>query len=521
MPTRESRQIEPAASLFRALGEGSVVAERFKIERLIARGGMATVFLARQIGLGRSVALKIVHPAEEDAESREAFQARFRLEANTLASLNHPHIVTIYDYGETDDGECFIAMEYVEGPRFARLLKEGPLDPGRAVDLVLQVCRALRYAHSKGVIHRDIKLSNVLIGKDEHGDEHVKVVDFGLVKITGNDQKLTSHGLVLGSPHFMAPEQVRGDDLDHRADLYSVGILLYCSLTGRYPFHGASRTATMTAHLSRVAPPFSELEPSRAYPPGLEAVVLKSLCKEPDRRQQDMDALIAQLLPFASGPQDLPSMVGAEPSSLVRQAPEPEGPKRGLLVLVGAVAFSLGLVLFLALLGSFNGPDETVAVLPSSLPRAALAPAPLASPVVEPVEDGPEIPVTPDVVETTQPVAKSAPARRAQPKGPSTTSPSRPAAQGSAATAEPDPTGLDPSPSVGAAGSDEPSVEPKPGPPAESEAASLAVTPATDLSDPWDGAGEEPTSTDPGGQGEEALRLWDQTGSDLRDPWGD
>ena len=223
---------------------GSIIADRYQVDRLIARGGMAAVYLAQHIKLNRAIALKILSPPP-DAEDPSSFEERFRLEAETLAQLDHPNIVTLHDYGETEDGRFFLAMEYVEGPRLSDLLREGPLPVDRALRLIIQVCAGLRYSHKKGVVHRDLKPSNLLIRTREDGEEQVKVVDFGLVKLTEADQSITRAGLILGSPHCMAPEQVKGLRVDVRTDIYAVGILLFRSLTGQYPFHGPNSAATM------------------------------------------------------------------------------------------------------------------------------------------------------------------------------------------------------------------------------------------------------------------------------------
>ncbi|MDP2310508.1 MAG: protein kinase [Pseudomonadota bacterium] len=273
---------------------GPVVAGRYRVERLIARGGMAAVFLAEHIALRRRVALKILHPPP-DADESGNFEKRFRLEAETLATLDHPNIVTLYDYGEAEDGRFYLAMEYIEGPRFTDLLGHGALPPDRAIRLILEVCAALRYAHKRGVIHRDLKPSNLLIGADSEGGERLKVVDFGLVKVAEVDQSLTREGLVLGSPHCMAPEQVRGGDIDQRADIYAIGILLFRSLTGVYPFHGATSTATMVAHLNEPIPTFASVAPELRVPGRLEDVVRRCLSKRPADRYPDASALMEDL----------------------------------------------------------------------------------------------------------------------------------------------------------------------------------------------------------------------------------
>ena len=301
--------VQPAGGGLRGpvLAAGTLIGGKFRIEKRIARGGQASVYLARQEPLNRPVALKLLSPPSYEAteEERDGFEQRFLLEARTLASLDHPNIVTLFDYGETDDGRYYLAMEYISGGRFLDLLKVGRLDPGRAVGLVLQVAQALRYAHKRGVVHRDVKNSNVLVRTLDNGEEQAKVVDFGLVKLSRVDSGLTQSGMILGSPHFMAPEQATGQAVDHRADIYATGVLLYCGLTGKYPFEGPHATAIITAHVTRDVPSFASIAPEARIPEGLESIVRRCLEKKPGRRYPSMDALVAELMPYHSG-------VGAE-----------------------------------------------------------------------------------------------------------------------------------------------------------------------------------------------------------------
>lgn len=277
-----------------------MIAAKYRIERRLARGGQATVYLASQLPLNRPVALKILAPPSGEMTDEEivSFEQRFLLEARTLAALDHPNIVTIFDYGETGDGRFYLAMEYIDGQRFLDLLRSGRLDPGRAVDLTLQICKALRYSHRHGVVHRDVKNSNVLVRIDDQGQEQVKVVDFGLVKLARVDSTITQTGMILGSPHFMAPEQATGEGVDHRVDIYATGVLLYCALVGEYPFDGPHATAIITAHMTRTARPLGEVAPEAVIPAGLEAVVFHCLEKTPEQRYPSMDGLIADLRPY-------------------------------------------------------------------------------------------------------------------------------------------------------------------------------------------------------------------------------
>lgn len=279
-----------------------LMAGRYRIERRLARGGQASVYLAYQVPLNRPVALKVlVPPPESTPQELKAFEERFLLEARTLASLDHPNIVVVHDYGEVGGGRYYIAMEYIEGERFSDVLRSRPLNPLRMLKLVYQVCAALRYAHRRGVIHRDIKNSNVMIRKDENGEERVKVVDFGIVKLMEHDAHITQVGAILGSPHFMAPEQAKGEAINHQADIYSVGVLLYCALVGRYPFNGSNSTAILTAHLTQDVPPFDTVDPTLGLPRELENIVRKCLAKQPFERFADVDALMEALKPYVDG----------------------------------------------------------------------------------------------------------------------------------------------------------------------------------------------------------------------------
>lgn len=300
-PTQDSLDTQsPYARKGGIIAPGTVIAGKYRVERRLARGGQASVYLASQVPLDRPVALKILAPppGEYTAEEQATFEQRFLLEARTLAALDHPNIVTIHDYGDTGDGRFYLAMEYVSGCRLLDVLKDGRMDPTRAVDLTLQVCTALRYAHQRGVIHRDVKNSNVLVRTTDDGTEQVKVVDFGLVKLSRIDTTITQTGMILGSPHFMAPEQATGENLDHRADIYATGVLLFCALMGKYPFDGPHATAIITAHMTRPPPRFEEVNPEAAIPEGLESIVRRCLEKRAEDRFPHMDALMAELQPF-------------------------------------------------------------------------------------------------------------------------------------------------------------------------------------------------------------------------------
>ncbi len=281
---------------------------RYRLERLIAKGGMGRVYEGVQLPLERKVAIKVlVAPPNVSGD----FRRRFLLEASVCAKLTHPNIVVLHDYGEGDAGELFMAMELLDGDPLNRVLhREGALHPLRAIEITLAVARALRIAHREGVAHRDLKPGNVFLVKHTTDDnrqvDHVKVLDFGLVKVYEDGRShvegdLTEGGTMLGSPRYMSPEQILCEPVDHRADIYSLGILLYAMLVGQPPFNGKSPIDILTQHLQRDPPSFDSVLAQRKTPlawtldPGLEAIVRRCLEKQPQDRYQDVDEVIVAL----------------------------------------------------------------------------------------------------------------------------------------------------------------------------------------------------------------------------------
>ncbi len=246
----------------------------YEIGALLGRGGMGAVYRARQKSLDRPVAIKLL---PFDLGVREDFAERFRREATALARLSHPHIVAVHDFGQADDGHFFMVMEYVEGSDLAARLRAGPLPPEEALAIVRQVCEALEFAHARGVVHRDIKPGNILL--DAAG--RVKVTDFGIAQMAGDEPRtaLTVTGALLGTPEYVAPEQMLpAAAVDHRADIFSVGVMLYELLTGQLP-RGVFR-------------PLAQLVPAART---LDRVVTRALQSEPGRRYAGMREMSADL----------------------------------------------------------------------------------------------------------------------------------------------------------------------------------------------------------------------------------
>jgi len=247
----------------------------YRIESVIGRGGMGVVYLAEHLQLQRKVALKILAP---ELAGDERFRSRFLRESQLAASIDHPNVITVHDAGEAN-GVLYIAMRFVEGTDLKTLLgREGPLDPARAVEIVAQVAAGLDAAHEKGLIHRDVKPANILLGA---GDQ-AYLTDFGLTRRTTSESGLTRTGQFLGTADYMAPEQVKGDPVDGRADVYAMGATLYEALTGEPPFVRDTEMAVLYAHLHDTPPVASKR--AAGLPEAIDAVLSRALAKDPADR---------------------------------------------------------------------------------------------------------------------------------------------------------------------------------------------------------------------------------------------
>lgn len=310
------------------LRAGAVVAGRYRVEAVLGDGASGIVFRAEccaapdsgsasaQVHAGQRVALKVIHRhlARDHQISR-----RFHREARILRKLRAPNLVRLLDFGETEDGLLFMALEHVQGTPLDVLSRAGPMDPKRAVEITRQVCCALDHAHSEGVVHRDLKPGNVIIERDaEDETETARVLDFGLAKVLRGDASqsltaLTQQNMVFGTPEYMAPEAARGDEVDARSDVYAAGIILYELLTGSVPFGGNNPVAIMTAHLTDVVVAPSERAPDAGIAPALDAVVMHALAKKPEDRYPSAGSLSTALAHAMHSPRDV---VSARPPPL-------------------------------------------------------------------------------------------------------------------------------------------------------------------------------------------------------------
>ncbi len=355
------------------MSEARLLGDRYELGETLGRGGMAEVVEGRDLRLGRRVAVKLLRP---DLAKDPAFQSRFRREAQSAASLNHPNIVAVYDTGEDVLGEGatsvvvpFIVMEYVEGQTLRQLLASGRrLLPERALEITAGTLAALDYSHRHGIVHRDIKPANVMLTRTGE----VKVMDFGIARALADaSATMTAANAVMGTAQYLSPEQARGEVVDARSDLYSTGCLLYELLTGRPPFTGDSPVSIAYQHVSEQPVPPSHVDP--AVSPVLDTLVMRSLAKSPDDRYQsaaefrsDVERLIAGLPIAAAAPLRAGAVIGGATggaatevfnpligqTSAVRSVEPPER-KRSPWVWVGITVAIIGVAALALFLGKF------------------------------------------------------------------------------------------------------------------------------------------------------------------------
>ncbi len=273
---------------------GRVIAERFRVVSLIARGGMGKVYKAEQLPLGRACAVKVLNP-NYNGDADPEFHRRFFREASITSKITHPNSVTIFDYGKTDDDIYYMAMELLDGQTLHHALREaGTMHEDRVGRIAQQICRALREAHTHDVIHRDLKPANIFLSKHGDDEDYVKVLDFGLVKHLSErpEEQLTQTGLFMGSPKYMAPEQIQGGHVDARTDVYSLGIMMYEMLAGKVPFERPTSVNILMAHVGEPPPPMREVNPNLVCSPGFEDLVMRCIAKDPAERYASMDEVL-------------------------------------------------------------------------------------------------------------------------------------------------------------------------------------------------------------------------------------
>ena len=418
-PTSERSAVDPRV--------GTTFAGRYVIEAVLGEGGMGRVYRARHMRMSRRFAIKLLH-GEHAAQPEMVI--RFQREAEATSRLSHRNVVGVVDFGETDAAILYLVMEFVDGTTLRRLLRDGPMDGGRALALLDQLAAGLAHAHDRGLVHRDFKPDNILVEQTEDG-EVARISDFGIVmsreSIGPDGERLTTAGLVLGTPHYMAPEQTMGDALGPQTDLYALGVVLYEMLAGKQPFEGPPALVAQM-HVLNPVPRIADRVPGLAVDPLLEALAMRLMAKRPEHRpasarevgqlvrllRSHRGAAAAALRVDAAPDQDLPTapltaprvtasalraQAAAAASPVIAASPVPR-PRWPLLVLAAA-AFGLGGGALEVSTRQRSAPLPPIAVSPVAV-RPAVPPAPViveiaAPPVAAPAPVAPVVPVVAEV----------------------------------------------------------------------------------------------------------------------------
>jgi len=367
---------------------GKEILGQFRILERIGRGGMGEVYKAEQPAMDRMVAIKILH---EKLAARPDLVSRFRREARAMSRLSHPNTVRVFLYGQLENtGQLYIAMEYLEGMDLARITRrDGPMEHVRASKIIIQVLGALEEAHGVGVIHRDLKPENILLTTQGGITDFPKVLDFGLAKIKEQHPRpgslvLTREGMVFGTPEFMSPEQARGETLDGRSDVYSMGVIFYEMLTARLPFPRCKPMEYISHHINTPPIPVTERRPELNLPKELDPIMAKALEKNRENRYataKDFAEALQAVIPRAarSGPMHaIPSATRGDPTQPQRisspaPAPEPEKSRGGKGLVIALLAVIAALLIAVIILLATTGADDP-AVVPLQPPGQQLPP---------------------------------------------------------------------------------------------------------------------------------------------------
>ena len=295
---------------------GMVLADRYRIDALIDSGGMGRVYVGEHVLMHKRVAIKVLH---RELSAIPEFVARFEREARAAGNIDNEHVVSATDFGKLSDGAVFLVLEYVEGRNLRDEIGWAPLPLARTLHIARQIAGALRAAHALGIVHRDLKPENVMLVEKAGDTDFVKVLDFGIAKVPigerlsddPTNKPITKAGMVFGTPEYMPPEQALGQNVDARADLYSLGVIVYEMLAGRRPFIAESQVGVLGQQLSHSAPPVSKRAPGVYIPPSIDAFVKKMIEREPSRRFQTADQILDEIdrhLGYSSGRRRIPTL---------------------------------------------------------------------------------------------------------------------------------------------------------------------------------------------------------------------
>ncbi len=355
---------------------GKLLGGRYRIVESLGRGGMGKVFLAEQVTMKRLVALKVIHTHDsgEMSEKMVLFR-RFQREAMAASRLEHHNTVRVFDFGMAEDGTLFLAMELLRGTTLTKVMKAGPMPADRAIHIAIQICKSLAEAHENGIVHRDLKPDNIMVFDMAGERDFVKVLDFGIAKITANtgESSITRTGVIVGTPAYMAPEQAAATGVGPATDLYALGVILYEALTGRQPFTGETPLAILLKHANEEVPPLVVGGFPPDVPEDLSKIVLRLLEKSPARRPacaMDLVRLLESIgTPGGSAP-IRPRAHAPSPDVVVRHAPS-QALRRVTLGLMSVV--SLSLVLAAAVLWTRDGCRKEVSYIEAQVPAIGAA----------------------------------------------------------------------------------------------------------------------------------------------------
>lgn len=395
---------------------GVTIDGRYKIEAVLGEGGMGVVYAGRHKVINKRVAIKVLRA---DMSRDKEMTDRFLQEARAASSIGHPHIVDVSDFGELPDGSAYFIMEFLEGRSLSGLIADvNPMPTKRLIHMAKQVADALLAAHTQQIVHRDLKPDNIFVINRGLEKDFVKILDFGIAKVaTSGTAKLTRAGTIFGTPHYMSPEQAAGAPVDHRTDIYALGVIMYEMAAGRVPFDADNYMGILTQHMYKAPVPIRVLvpPPNNNIPPGLEAIILKALSKKPEQRYESMGDLIEDLdrldrgeLPTAvsemmarSGAFNVPADYFSTPSMSNVVPATPPAKRRSFGLVAGAAGILAAVVLVAAILSRGSNGDaathdskaiDTKAINTIDTKAAETKPAEAAitaatAPTVTPVED--------------------------------------------------------------------------------------------------------------------------------------
>jgi serine/threonine-protein kinase len=394
------RVSEPPPSAAAACYTGMTIDGRYVVESVLGEGGMGIVYLARHKVIGKKVALKILR---RDFARQKEITDRFLQEARAASSIGNPHIIDISDFGELPDGSTYFAMEWLDGEPLSKLIDEhGTVPLERLVKIARQIADGLAEAHERGIVHRDLKPDNIFLVRHGSDRDFVKILDFGIAKVTNANSRETRAGTLFGTPHYMSPEQASGEAVDLRTDIYALGVILYELASGRLPFEGDNVMAVLTQHLYKRPATIRSLVQEGHVSPALEAVILKALSKKPAERYQTMRELSQDLAKIELGqmPDAVAEMMARSASMFPPElfnfsgppgsSAEPRAPNLARRfrtpVFVGLGALALG-SLVIALRGRHAPKDATSQASAAAISAAAS----IAAPVPAQVEAAPRL----------------------------------------------------------------------------------------------------------------------------------